>query len=93
MSRSPFGKAGLMNHRISCGEMVLRLDDFVDRALSPAELELVEEHLLECIKCAGKFRFEASLIEALRERLSRIAAPEGLLRSIRERLDTEGAPG
>jgi predicted anti-sigma-YlaC factor YlaD len=72
--------------------MLLRLDDFVDRALSPEEVELVEEHLLECVKCAGKFRFEASLIEGLRERLSRIAVPEGLLRSIRERLDAEAAP-
>jgi hypothetical protein len=82
-----------MNHRISCSDMVLRLDDFVDRALSPADLELVEEHLLECVKCAGKFRFEVSLVEALRDRLSRIAAPEGLLRTIRERLDAEGAAG
>jgi hypothetical protein len=59
-----------MNHRISCSEMILRL-----------------EHLLECVKCAGKFRFEVSLVEALRDRLSRIAAPEGLLRDIRQRLD------
>jgi hypothetical protein len=36
-----------MNHRISCSEMILRLADFVDRALSPADLELVEEHLLD----------------------------------------------
>jgi hypothetical protein len=71
--------------------MILRLDDFVDRTLSPADLELVEEHLLECVKCAGKFRFEASLIEALRDRLSRIEAPEGLLRTIRQRLDAEAA--
>lgn len=80
-----------MNHRISCSEMVLRLDDFVDRALSPADLELVEEHLLECVKCAAKFRFEVSLAAALRDRLSRIAAPEGLLRRIRERLDADAA--
>jgi anti-sigma factor RsiW len=79
-----------MNHRISCSEMVLRLDDFVDRALSPADLELVEEHLLECLKCAEKFRFEVSLTDALRERLSRIAMPEGLLRTIRERLEADG---
>jgi anti-sigma factor (TIGR02949 family) len=82
-----------MNHRISCSEMILRLDDFVDRALSPADLELVEEHLHECVKCAGKFRFEVSLVETLRDRLSRIAAPEGLLQAIRRRLDAEGTAG
>ncbi|HWB40614.1 MAG TPA: zf-HC2 domain-containing protein [Gemmatimonadales bacterium] len=80
-----------MNHRISCSEMVLRLDDFVDRALSPADLELVEEHLLECAKCAEKFRFESSLVASLRDRLGRIAAPEGLLQSVRDRLRDAGS--
>jgi DNA-binding FrmR family transcriptional regulator len=80
-----------MNHRISCSEVILRLDDFVDRALSPAEQELVQEHLLECLKCAAKFRFEASLLDTLRDRLSRIEAPDHLLQTIRERLDGEAA--
>jgi anti-sigma factor RsiW len=71
--------------------MVLRLDDYVDRALGPVELELVEEHLLECVKCAEKFRFEVSLMDALRERLSRIAVPDALLRTIRERLEADDA--
>ena len=78
-----------MIHRISCSEMVLRLDDYVDRMLGPAELALVEEHLLECVKCAEKFRFEASLIDGLRERLSRIALPDQVVNRIRERLELE----
>jgi anti-sigma factor (TIGR02949 family) len=82
-----------MNHRISCSEMILRLDDFVDRSLSPAELELVEEHLLECVECAHKYRFEASLVDAVRDRLSRIAVPENLLRAIRDRLASDGGAG
>lgn len=81
-----------MTHRISCSEMVLRLDDFVDRALSPEDLELVEEHLTECVKCAEKFRFESSLVRTLRDRLSRIAVPQDLLRDIRRRLDQSGLP-
>jgi anti-sigma factor (TIGR02949 family) len=79
-----------MNHRISCSDMVLRLDDFVDRALSPEDLELVEEHLTECVKCAEQFRFETSLVQSLRDRLSRIAAPEDLLHGIRQRLNQVG---
>lgn len=82
-----------MNHGISCSETILRLDDFVDRTLSPADLELVEEHLLECGKCAGKFRFEVSLVEALRDRLGRIEAPDALLRAIRQRLEGRGRQG
>jgi predicted anti-sigma-YlaC factor YlaD len=73
---------------MSCSEMVLRLDDYVDRALSPTELELVEEHLLECVTCAGQFRFEVSLIEALRERLQRITLPDDLLGRILDRLES-----
>lgn len=71
---------------VSCSEMVDRLDDYVDRALSDAELELVEEHLLECITCARQFSFEVSLVNSLRQRLNRIAVPEGLLGRIRDRL-------
>ena len=71
---------------ISCSEMVRRLDDYVDRALDPAELETVEAHLHECATCARKFRFEVSLMDGLRERLHRISAPEDLLVRIREKL-------
>ena len=71
---------------VSCSEMVRRLDDYVDRALSPAELESVEAHLHECVTCARKFRFEISLMDGLRDRLHRITAPEDLLGRIRERL-------
>jgi len=71
---------------VSCSEMVLRLDDYVDRTLSPLELESVESHLLGCVTCARQFRFEVSLVDGLRERLHRIRAPEDLLARISERL-------
>jgi anti-sigma factor RsiW len=71
---------------MSCSAMVVRLDDYVDRALSPPELARVEAHLLECAACAGQFRFEVSLIDALRERLQRITMPDDLLSRIRDRL-------
>lgn len=77
---------------ISCSEMVRRLDDYLDRALSPAELESVEAHLHECVTCARQFRFEVSLIDGLRERLRRITAPEDLLGRIREKLAMDLAP-
>jgi anti-sigma factor (TIGR02949 family) len=74
---------------ISCSEMVLRLDDYVDRTLSAAELEQVEAHLLECVTCARQFRFEVSLVDALRERLHHIAMPDDLMGRIRDRLESD----
>jgi anti-sigma factor (TIGR02949 family) len=78
-----------MKHGISCSEMIFRLDDYVDRALSPTELESVERHLLECVACAQKFSFELSLMETLRQRLHRITVPEDLLGRIREQLGSD----
>ena len=74
---------------ISCSEMVLRLEDYVDRELSPTELGPVQQHLLECVTCAEQFRFEVSLVEALRDRLRRRAAPGDLLERIRRRLESD----
>jgi hypothetical protein len=78
-----------MKAGMSCVEMVLRLDDYVDRALSPLELESVESHLLGCVTCTRQFRFEISLIRGLRERLHGIRAPDDLMGRIRTRLATE----
>jgi anti-sigma factor (TIGR02949 family) len=79
--------------RVSCENALRRLDEYVDRALSPDELRQVEAHLAECLRCAEEFRFEASLIHGIRARLQRLAIPPSLLRSITLRLRAEvGAP-
>jgi anti-sigma factor (TIGR02949 family) len=72
---------------LRCREMVDRLEDYVDRNLDPGELERVESHLAHCLECATEYRFEASLLDGIRERLSRIAIPEGMVARIRARLD------
>ena len=76
--------------RYTCEEAFRRLDDFVDRELSPDEQRLVSEHLETCSSCAGEFRFEASVVEGVRDRLRRIAAPPGLLQRVLGRLREEG---
>lgn len=74
---------------LTCREMVTRLDDYVDRQLPPEELRRVEAHLAACVMCAAEFRFEKGILDAIRERLHRIALPPDLLASIRARLDAE----
>ena len=77
--------------RFSCSETILRLDEYVDRALAPSELRLVEVHLEHCLHCASQFRFETSLVRSIRERLRRIEVPADLMASVLRRLDGESA--
>lgn len=76
--------------RYTCEEAFRRLDDFVDRELSADEQRMVREHLETCSTCASEFRFEATVVEGVRDRLRRIAAPPGLLQRILGRLRQEG---
>jgi len=75
---------------LTCLEMVARLDDYVDRNLDPGEIRRVELHLAGCLECGREFRFEAAVIDAIRQRLRRIAVPPDLLRDIRARLERSG---
>ena len=52
---------------------------------------MVEQHIEECLRCAGRYRFEISLIQELRSRLRRISLPGDLVARIRLRLDAETA--
>jgi hypothetical protein len=74
---------------LPCEESLRRLDDYLDRNLSPQELRSVKAHLRECLRCARFFRFETSLVEGLRLRLRHLSVPRGLQESIRLRLRAE----
>jgi anti-sigma factor RsiW len=75
--------------RLTCDQLLRRLDDYLDRALSPAELDRVEHHLADCLACAKAARFEAGLIAGIRIRLRRVALPESLSAAIHTSLATE----
>lgn len=61
----------------SCAQVVRLLDDFVDRELSPREIELVERHLVECEKCAHEVRLEEGTLRSIRSTMRRIQLPPG----------------
>jgi len=71
---------------LSCREAVARLDDYLDRELSEAEMGRVREHLETCEACAGHFRAEEQLLHQVREKVRRIAVPGGLMERIQKRL-------
>ena len=63
----------------TCRESLDRLNDYIDRELSPRELQLVERHLKICHRCAGKFEFETKLLVEIQAKVSRLNVPADLM--------------
>ena len=77
--------------RFTCEEAFRRLDDFLDRELSAAEMTLVHEHLEICEGCAREFRFEESVLNGVRAKLRQIDVPAALQARVLAALAAEGA--
>ena len=75
--------------RFTCEEAFRRLDDYLDRELSAAEMALVREHLEICAGCAREFRFEESVLRGVRTTLRRIDVPQDLQARVLRLLDAE----
>lgn len=75
--------------RYTCEEIFTRLDDYLDRELTPVELRLVREHLETCAACASEHRFELGVLTGVREKLHRLAVPDDLMARIAARIAAE----
>jgi anti-sigma factor (TIGR02949 family) len=76
--------------RYTCLETVRRLDDYLDRELSPAETHEVERHLEVCDHCLKRFQFEGTVLDDLRVKLRRVVVPETLETRLRRALRDDG---
>jgi anti-sigma factor (TIGR02949 family) len=72
--------------RLTCEETFRRLDDFLDRELTADEMRLVREHLELCGACSSEYQFEASVLQSVRDKLRRVAAPPALIQRISQQL-------
>lgn len=79
--------------RITCEDAFRRLDAFLDRELAPQELQRVEAHLETCVCCAREFAFEADVLQQVRVRVRRVAAPQALIERIARLLAAERGGG
>ena len=79
--------------RYSCEEVFRRLDDYLDRNLTPDEIRLVREHLEICEICAAELRFEESVLRQVRDKAQRLAAPAKLLERITRAIEQERNAG
>ena len=66
----------------TCEETFNRLNDYLDRELSPEEITKVEAHLKTCLMCAEEYTFEASVLNEVRNKMQRVAVPSNLLAKI-----------
>ena len=67
-----------MTDALTCREAFNRLEEFLDRELSPEETVQVQAHLEQCVQCAREFRFEAGVLEGIRAKLAHIGIPQQL---------------
>jgi anti-sigma factor (TIGR02949 family) len=77
---------------LGCFEALQRLEDYLDRELSPRDLEIVEAHLAICATCAREFAFEESLLAGIRSRLRNTTLPDDLRRKLAAILNRPEAP-
>jgi anti-sigma factor (TIGR02949 family) len=77
--------------RFTCEDVFARLDDYLDRELDQEEIRLVREHLETCAACASEYKFEAGVLDGVREKLRRLAVPDGLMGRITARLAADAA--
>jgi len=71
---------------LGCHEALARLDDFLDRELSPAEMRQVQFHLRLCGQCARKFAWQREFLAALCGRIEHLA-PSTDVTAFKTRLD------
>jgi anti-sigma factor (TIGR02949 family) len=72
--------------RTNCEEAFRRLDDFLDRRLSPDETRIIEAHLEVCAWCTREFNFEASVLHGVKRKLRQLAAPADLVSKVLSQL-------
>ena len=65
-----------------CKEVLTRLDDYLDRELSPREQQQVATHLKLCTHCAQMYSFERGFIEDVRAKVGQVQAPPELMNQI-----------
>lgn len=74
-------------NRLTCEEVFRRLDDYLDRELTPDEMTRVKDHLDTCEICAREHRFEERMVSGLKQKLRRITAPKDLADKIAKSLE------
>lgn len=68
--------------RYTCEQVFERINDYLDRELSAAEMALVRAHLDTCAECTREYDFEGTVLAELKAKLRRIDLPPAVLDKI-----------
>lgn len=71
---------------LTCKEALARLDDYVDRELSPRETQLVERHLKICRHCTEIFAFETDFIDEVKQKVQHIETDDAGVNALLKRI-------
>jgi mycothiol system anti-sigma-R factor len=69
---------------VNCKEAIHNLYQYLDRELSPEELQVVKVHLDRCPPCRELFEFEANVLTLVGSRCRETVAPPELLDRVRK---------
>lgn len=69
-----------------CEDCIRRLDQLVDKELSPPEVEEIHVHLDECGDCTKRYRFQAGLKRLVKVSYQDQKAPDSLRERLRQQL-------
>jgi mycothiol system anti-sigma-R factor len=64
---------------LNCEETYEKMQDYLDRELSPAEMVLVKDHLDTCGICSEDFEFELTVLRKIGRTLSVTEVPSDLV--------------
>ena len=70
----------------TCEHVFSLLDDYLDRELTAEQMSRVRVHLDTCIECAREYKFEAQVIQSVREKIARIDCPSYLLERVTQEI-------
>ena len=73
---------------MNCKECMDRLEQLVDRELSPLEASEAQIHLENCPPCSERFEFESGMKRLVRTCCGQETAPEALRARLRTILDS-----
>lgn len=72
--------------RLTCEEAVGQFFAYLDRALAGEPLEVLQQHLDQCLDCCDRLQFSRKLDDFVKTRMGEAPLPEGIEERIRRTL-------